>query len=183
MTNVIPKNMEEFISQGWDKKIKYRLSKLTLPPQTNIEQLVQEILVALIETDYIIRYNEAARSFEVYIYIFVENFIKKLALRQGLNSKGYGIVDRKNFEGLMKDEDNFEGVIYLAALGMADLYATEKEAYNELIEEIKKELESLKGTSKETPKDPLVALQLLQEDKLVTMLADIVFKIKEKFKR
>lgn len=74
----IPKNMQEFIEYGWDKYIIYRIFAFNLKDSlNNPEDLKQDILLALMSTNYLERYTKEKGSFKTYIFGFIDNFLKK----------------------------------------------------------------------------------------------------------
>ena len=77
-TQDYPRNMQEFIDQGWEKFIQYRIAAFTLKDTlNNPEDLSQEILLSLLKTQYLDRYVPERGAFKAYLFSFVDNFLKK----------------------------------------------------------------------------------------------------------
>lgn len=180
-TNEVPKNIAEFIERGWDKKIFYRVSKHKLRDTLNDpEEMVQDIMLSLISTDYLARYSPEKRSFEVYIYIFVDNFIKKRLTKENTRN-GRGIVSRASLENALPGNaaDISSGVVYLETLKFAVTGDdTETVLFDEFLSEVREELiEKYKASSsvvyegRELKRDPSTVLELVLEDNTVTEIA------------
>lgn len=93
-----PKNMQEFMDFGWDKHIILRIKAFSLADPLNKEdELLQDVLLALIETNYIERFDEAKGSFITYLYGFVDNLLKKKFNKENTRY-GRFIVNRASFE-------------------------------------------------------------------------------------
>lgn len=73
-----PKNMEEFIAQGWEQNIRFRIRAFNLKDSlNNPEDLLQDVLLALMQTHYLERYSPEKGSFKTYLYGFTDNLLKK----------------------------------------------------------------------------------------------------------
>lgn len=73
-----PKNIDEFLEQGWDKTLMFRIRAFNLKDFCNSpEDLVQDILLSLINTHYLERFSPDKGSFKTYLFGYVDNFLKK----------------------------------------------------------------------------------------------------------
>jgi RNA polymerase sigma factor (sigma-70 family) len=73
-----PKNIEEFFEMGFTQNIRFRINAFNLKDAlNNPEDLVSDVILALMETKYLDRYSPEKGSFKTYLYGFVDNLLKK----------------------------------------------------------------------------------------------------------
>lgn len=118
---IYPKNLQEFIDQGWDKFIQYRISAFTLKDTlNNPEDLCQEILLSLIKTQYLDKYIPEKGAFKAYLFSFVDNFLKKKYNKEHTRH-GRHIVSAASLSQVPSDEAVFDGTeVYADLLPSAD---------------------------------------------------------------
>lgn len=185
----IPKTVEEFIEQGWLKKIKYKLMKSKLRDVLNDpEDLTQDILSDLMKKDkttglnYIERFSPEIRSFEVYIYVFVENFIKKKLAKENTRY-GRGITNRASLESFLPSSETEieKGVVYLDLLKCSQIPdESDMVLLDDVIKQVREELEtSFKASSTSEfngqifNRDPLTVFNLILKDVSISEIAYI----------
>lgn len=115
-----PRTMEEFLEQGWDARIKSRfLSWKFRDLNNNPEDMLQDILTQILETNYLDRYDPKKRVFEVYIFEFVSNFLKKRYQRENTRHGKY-ITSAASLVPSSSDEENYgrTGEVYMDNLNL-----------------------------------------------------------------
>lgn len=185
---VAPQTIEELLNQGWGERIYSRIRRFVLYDVCNNEDdLFQDIICLLLSTKYLERYNAEYNSFEAYLYIFVDNYLKRKFTRENTKN-GKNIVTRSSLEiSVPSDDYDYEpGVIFLETL--LDATATvDSMDFNLNLQALKKKL-SLKYKASsyvlyngvEIPRDPTSVLQLLEADMTVAEIAE-VFKTSKQF--
>lgn len=167
---LIPKNIEDFIQNGWDKQILFRIRTFSLKDiLNNEEELVQDIVLALLETDYLTRYNPE-RPFTTYLYGFVDNFLKKRYNKEN-TVNGKKIVNYAGIEMTPPEGDpEFNGSKVYLDLLFADSSEDADFDMKLLLEEIREELKKYKANSSaifngiELQRDALTVFNLIMED-------------------
>lgn len=176
-----PRTVEEMLDQGWYEKIYAKVKKYKLNDFLNTpEELVQDIFLQIIKSDYLSRYNPELRSFEVYIYTLVINTIKKRGMREG-SKGGRNIVNALSLEQTQEDNgEDSNGVAFLDRLEIGKVQDPLNNVIMEdLIERTRKSLEKFKATStvvyegKVIQRDALTVFNLILEDKTVPEIAEI----------
>jgi len=111
-----PTNMQEFIDQGWDKFIQYRIAAFTLKDTlNNPEDLGQEIILSLLKTRYLDRYDPSRGSFKAYLFGFVNNFLKKKYNKEHTRYGRY-IVNAASLSQTPTEDATFDGTEVYADL-------------------------------------------------------------------
>jgi len=112
-----PRTVEEMLEDGWYDKILRKVKRYNLNDILNTpEELVQDVFLQIIKSDYLSRYDPDYRPFEVYIYTLVENLIKKRGIREGTKG-GKMIVNHSSLENTVPENGRLEpGVVYLEML-------------------------------------------------------------------
>lgn len=137
---VYPKNLQEFIDQGWEKFIQYRIASFTLKDTlNNPEDLGQEILLSLLKTNYLDRYVPERGAFKAYLFSFVDNFLKKKYNKEHTRY-GRHIVAAASLSQSPSDEAVFDGTEVFADLLPSDDDCETSVMLQVLIESIRKEL-------------------------------------------
>lgn len=166
--SVYPKNMQEFIDQGWEKFIQYRISAFTLKDSlNNPEDLGQEILLSLLKTKYLDRFDPERGSFKAYLYGFVDNFLKKKYNKEHTRYGRY-IVAAASLSQTPSDEAVFDGTeVYVDLLPSEDDCETSV-VIRSLIDDIRNELaQNFKASSsnvyqgKVYRRDPVTVFNLM----------------------
>lgn len=176
-----PRTVQEMLDQGWYEKIYAKVKKYKLNDFLNTpEELVQDIFLQIIKSDYLSRYNPELRSFEVYIYTLVINTIKKRGMREG-SKGGRNIVNALSLE--QTQEDNGEDTNGVAFLDRLEVGKVEDPLNNvimeDLIERTRESLKKFKATSsvvyegKVIQRDALTVFNLILEEKTVPEIAEI----------
>ena len=177
-----PRTVEEMLEQGWYDKILSKVKKYNLNDILNTpEEIVQDIFMDLLKSRYLERYDPEKRNFEVYIYVFVTNSVKKRGIREG-SKNGRNIVNHNSLE-YTQDEDgaSVTGVTFLDRI---DTLVTEDQysdiVIQDLIERTRASLQAFKASSSfiyegvEYQRDPLTVFNLLLEEKSVPEIAEIL---------
>lgn len=177
-----PRTTQEMIDQGWYEKILAKVKKYTLNDVVNsADDLVQEIFLQIESTKYLERFDAKQRNFEVYIYVFVMNAVKKRGIREG-SKNGRMIVNHFSLESSQDENDPTPaGKVFLDRLeecvGNDDPFA--EVFVQELIEETRKSLAKYKASStveyngEIIQRDPLTVFNYILEEKTVPEIAEI----------
>ena len=175
-----PKDMQEFIDQGWTRNILFRIRAFNLRDSlNNPEDLMQDILLALMETDYIVRYSKDKGSFKTYLYGFVDNYLKKKFNKENTRHGKFIVSAASLISGGPESDAEFDGSEVYTEL----LDSGEDEARAVLtkvtIEEIREQLKGLPANSEYFnpednilyKRDPLTVFDLLMQDLSVKEVA------------
>ena len=183
-----PRTVDEMLEAGWYDKILKKVKKYTLNDILNTpEELVQDVFLQIIKSDYLSRYDPEYRPFEVYIYTLVENLIKKRGIREGTKG-GRKIVNHLSLESTSPDDGELEaGVVYLDMLDIPDSQgSTLNNLYlEELIRDTAESLKEFKAHSSvdfegmTVDRDPLTVFKLILAGKSVNEIADMMHTSKQ----
>ena len=176
-----PRTVEEMLEAGWYKKILRKVSKANLKDVLNTpEELVQDIFLQIIRSDYLSRYDPDYRPFDVYIYAVVDNLIKKRGIREGTNG-GKKIVNHASLESTAVDGNTDNNTIYLDLLELQDSTDEDDRLYiNQLIELTKESLQDFKSKSvveyngEMVHRDPSTVFEYILDGKSVSEIAEIM---------
>ena len=142
MEGAYPKNMQEFLDQGWVKNIHYRISAFTLKDTlNNPDDLCQDILLSIMKTNYLDRYDPDKGPFKSYLYGFVDNFLKKKYNKEHTRH-GKFIVAAASLSTLPPDDKEFDGTEVYADLIPSDDDCESHCEMRALIEDIRRELKN-----------------------------------------
>lgn len=177
-----PRNMQEFMDQGWDLNIKFRIGVFNLKDSlNNPEDLLQDILLALLQTNYISRYSQDKGSFKTYLYGFVDNFLKKKYNKENTRH-GKFIVNAASLTVSSPESDSdFDGTEVFAELLDAGIDIEKEIKIKAGVEEIRKELAECydakstwvyKGV--EYNRDPLTVFDLMMQGATVMDVSEIL---------
>lgn len=103
-----PHNIQEFVDIGWVQHIRLRIRTFNLRDCLNREEdLVNDILISLMETKYLDRYDENKGSFVTFLYGYIDNFLRK---RYNKEHTRYGqfIVNRASLEISSSNESDLD---------------------------------------------------------------------------
>ena len=176
-----PRTVEEMLDQGWYEKILRKVKQYKLNDILNTpEEITQDIFLQIMKSDYLARYNPDMRTFEVYIFVLVENSIKKRGMREGTTG-GRNIVNHYSLEQTQDEDDNAVGVAYLDRLPNMVLDDQYFDIYmNDLIERTRESLKEFEATSSvmygdtEIFRDPLTVFNYILEGLSVPEIAEIL---------
>lgn len=115
-----PKTMDEFLEQGWDARIKSRFMSWKFRDLiNNPDDMLQDILTQMLATKYLDRYDPQKRVFEVYIFEFVSNFLKKRYQRENTRHGKY-ITSAASLVASSGDDENYgrTGEVYMDNLNL-----------------------------------------------------------------
>lgn len=179
----VPKNIEEFIADGWLEVIEVYIRRhYNLKDCLNTtEELVNDVLLSLIEKEYIEKYNEeseGAIDFQPYILIFTRNFISSRVKRENNTKNGQAILMANSLQNsLPEDESQMErGVTYVESVQLQEEVDFD---FNLLLDDIRKDLKVWKAHSsvewqgKEISRDPSTVFEFLLNDISVAEIANI----------
>lgn len=176
--NEIPKNVEELYASGWADFMRLKISRYRLYDFCNsIEDIFQDMIVQMLNNNFIERYDPTGRPFEVYLSVFIFNFMSKRYKKEHSKS-GRAIVLAKSLEDTSpKDDEGFDGSVeYLDKL--AD-DAAEFEGFTLLVESMREDLKQFKANSSVVhegivyQRDPLTVFELILQGYNVAEIAEI----------
>ena len=136
-----PRNIQEFVDQGWDKFIQYRIAAFTLKDTlNNPEDLGQEILLSLLKTNYLDRYDPSRGAFKAYLFGFVDNFLKKKYNKEHTRYGRY-IVSAASLSQSPSEDSTFDGTEVYADLLPSCECCEDRVMLQALIDTIRAELQ------------------------------------------
>ena len=146
-----PTNIQEFIEFGWNKKLRYKINSFHLNDSlNNPEDLENDIILSLIETDYISRFDPERGAFSTYIYTFVDNFLKKRYNRENTKN-GSRIVQAARLEISAPDiNSTWNGSTIYADLITTNEDFTDKLLIEETIDSITHEIDTWTSSEVDT---------------------------------
>lgn len=179
-----PRTVDEMLEAGWYNKLLRKVSKANLKDVLNTpEELVQDIFLQIICSDYLSRYNPDYRPFDVYIYAVADNLIRKRGTREG-TSGGKKILNAVSIVSSSEDSDTMSEshTVYLDTLESSESQQNvDDNLYiNTLLSDTRKSLREFKTNSsveydgKEINKDPLTVFNYILAGKSVSEIADIL---------
>ena len=178
-----PRTVEEMLEAGWYEKILRMVNKRSnLKDMLNSpEELVQDVFCNIIKTDYLSRYDPDYRPFYVYIYVLVDNLIKKRGIRENTNG-GKKIVNSFALEDTVDGETITPNTIYLDLLELEDNCESpdEKLYIDDVIEKTRSSLQDIKAHSivefdgETISRDPATVFEYILEGKSVSEIAEIL---------
>lgn len=179
---VYPKNMEEFIEQGWEQNIKYRIRAFNLKDSlNNPEDLLQDVLLSLMQTHYIDRYSPDKGSFKTYLYGFVDNLLKKRYNKENTRHGKFIVTAASLVLSSPESDAEFNGREVYAELIDSGVDEERGVIIRSIIEDIRKELkEKYKANSSHVYKgvkydrDPLTVFNLLMKGLQVNEVAEVL---------
>lgn len=175
-----PRTVEEMLEAGWYERILRKVKKSNLKDILNApEELVQDVFMNIIKSDYLSRYDPEYRPFNVYIYALVDNLIKKRGIRESTTG-GKKILNAMALENSMDGETPAPNTVYLDLLEMEGKQeeADEKMYIDSLIAETRESLKEFKASSTiefdgETIKrDPSTVFEQILNGKSVSEVAE-----------
>lgn len=174
--------VEDFLEKGFDSLIDYRISCFNLKDQINSpEDLKQDILLHLIQTDYLARYNPETGRFRSYVYSIVDNFLKKRYNKENTRH-GKFIVSAAGLDTSPRDDnDIFDGRVVYADL-LQDDNIDQNFEFSVYLDNIRDELRAAftanssfeVESGKLLERSPLTVFNLLIEDNSITSIASIL---------
>ena len=177
-----PRTVDEMLEAGWYNKLLRKVSKSNLKDILNTpEELVQDIFLQIIRSDYLSRYDPSYRPFDVYIYSVADNLIKKRGVRE--NTKGgKKIVNHAALENTLVGDTPEPNTVYLEYLEAPDdQEQIEDTLYmSQLISATKESLKELKTSSlveyngEIIKRDPATVFDYILAGKSVSEIADIM---------
>ena len=177
-----PRTVDEMLAQGWYDKIMRKVRKYNLNDILNTpEELVQDVFVQIIKSDYLARYDPDYRPFEVYIYTLVENLIKKRGIRENTEG-GKKIVNHASLENTLLGEKPEPNTVYLDMLDIdvSDESPEDRIYMEQLIEATKESLKDFKAHSNVEvdgeliERDPITVFKFILAGKSVSEIADVM---------
>lgn len=149
--NATPRTIEEFVSSVWYKRLRTLVSNFHLAEP--VEDTVGDIIVELIEKDYLKRWTADAGSYSNWIYTFAGNICKKKYNRSHTRG-GYAIENAASLSYTTSENEEFgKGVAFEEFLPtdvVISICAEESTDYNILVEQIEKMLEKFPAHSQNT---------------------------------
>lgn len=172
----IPKNLQELIDFGWTTLMRAKIRQYCLNDVNNSEDdILQDMFVQMLEQNYIERYDACGRPFDVYICIFIRNFMSKRWKKEKESRNGAKIIFAKGLENTMPDESELDS----SKVYLEKLYDGGAEFEDALIYQmdLKKELAEMKANSSVMKdgilyeRDPKTALQMYMDGYSVPEIA------------
>ena len=178
-----PRTVEEMLEAGWYNKLLRKVSRANLKDILNTpEELVQDIFLQIMRSDYLSRYDPNFRPFDVYIYAVADNLIRKRGARECTNG-GKKIVNHAVIRDALSEDGVPEpNTVYLDSLDVPyeQEDATDKMYMDELIASTRKSLQEFKTRSKVEydgellKKDPATVFEYILAGKSVSDIAEIM---------
>ena len=178
-----PRTVEEMLEAGWYDKILKKVKRYSFKDMLNSpEELVQDVFLQIIKSDYLARYDPDYRPFEVYIYVLVENLMRKRGVRESTRN-GKNIVSALSLEDSVPESGIEPFTAYLEQLDLYDnnTGSVEDRLYVEDI--IDGTLESLKEFKANSSvvyqgyvveRDPITVFRFILQGKSVSDIAEIM---------
>lgn len=177
-----PRTVEEMLEAGWYDRILKKVKKANLKDVLNSpEELVQDVFLNIIKTDYLAKYDPEYRPFNVYIYVMVNNLIKKRGIREGTKG-GKQIVNAVALEDTMDGDVPASNTVYLDLLDLEDDQdqVDDRLYIDSLVEETRKSLQEFKASStveydgKVLTREPSTVFELILNGKSVSEVAEML---------
>ena len=177
----IPATLEEFYTSGWANFVKLKISRYNLKDINNsVEDIFQDMMIQMSKYRYIETYDPNGRPFEVYLTVFVFNFMSKRYKKEYGSKYGQLIVSAKGLEEGLPDDLKDSGAKSVEYLERLEDESACFADYTALVESIKSDLSHFVAKSSvihdgvKYDRDPLTVFKLLME-------GDSVKEISEKF--
>ena len=177
-----PRTVDEMLEAGWYDKILRKIKKYHLNDILNTpEEMVQDVFLQIIKTDYLSRYDPEYRPFNVYIYVLVENLCKKRGTREGTKG-GTLIVNHASLAQTSEGSTPEANTVYLDLLDVEPVTETadDKLYVDALVESTMESLLQYKAHSSvdvdgvTVERDPLTVFKLILEGKSISEIAEIM---------
>lgn len=177
-----PKNMQEFIDQGWEQNVKFRIRAFNLKDSlNNPEDLLQDVYLALLTTHYLDRYSPDKGSFKTYLYGFVDNLLKKRFNKENTRHGKFIVSAASLVLSSPESDAEFNGREVFAELLDSGVDEERGVIVRSIIEDIKKELKEKYTANSEYEyngkvyqRDPLTVFELLMQGLNVMDVAEIL---------
>lgn len=126
-----PTTIEAFAKSGWIKKLNTLVFKFHL--NEPVEDTVQDILMKMIETDYLSTWEPSKGSYSNWVYTLALNHCRKYYRRS--NTKGGKAIEgAAAIEADSKNDEFIPGVVRESTLGCADAFVESSIFIEELTE-------------------------------------------------
>jgi RNA polymerase sigma factor (sigma-70 family) len=177
-----PRTVEEMLEAGWYEKILKMVKRSNLKDVLNSpEELVQDVFCNIIKTDYLSRYDPEYRPFYVYIYVLVNNLIKKRGIREN-TAGGRKVVNALALEDTVEGDTVTPNTIYLDLLEIEDnLESPDDRLYiDTIIDRARTSLQNIKSHSAVefdgtlVSRDPATVFEYILEGRSVSEIAEIL---------
>ena len=176
----IPSNVTELYSSGWADFIRLKIRRYNLRDINNsVEDILQDMMAQMLANNFIESYDASGRPFEVYLSVFIFNFMSKRYKKEYHSRNGQNIILSKSIEADQPNdakEYNDSSTVYLEHLEDAQ---ARFDNYFILVESLRTELKKFKANSSVTyngkiyQRDPSTLLELLIEGKSIVEIAEI----------
>lgn len=177
----IPATLEEFYTSGWANFVKLKISRYNLKDINNsVEDIFQDMILQMSHYNYIENYDPEGRPFEVYLTVFIFNFMSKRYKKEYGSKYGQLIVTAKGLEEGLPDDLKDSGVKAVEYLERMEDPQANFADYSVLVDSIKADLAQFKANSSvvhegvKYDRDPQTVFNLLME-------GDTIKEISEKF--
>lgn len=147
-SNATPRTVEDLVRSIWYKRLRTLVSNFRLSEP--IEDTLGDIVLELIEKDYLARWTPEAGSYSNWLYTFAGNICKKKYNRSHTRG-GFAIENAASLSYTTSENEEFgQGVVfeeYLPTDIVLSICAEESADYNILVEQIEKMLEKFPAHS------------------------------------
>ena len=175
-----PKTMEEFVNQGWEREINFRIRAFNLKDSlNNPEDLLHDVYISLLQTNYIARYTPEKGSFKTYLYGFVDNLLKKRFNKENTRHGKFIVSAASLVVSAPESETEFNGREVFSELIDSGIDHEHEIVIHSIVEDIRKELqEGYSANSTFTNngitynRDPLTVFNMLMEGMSVMEISD-----------
>lgn len=161
-----PTTVEELVKSGWYSKLKTLVSNFHL--NEPVEDTLGDILLEMLEKDYLGRWNSKCGSYSNWLYTFSANVCKKKYNRS--NSKGGRAIEGASSLQSSSENDDFTVGVFFEETLNVDVEDNNSLDYNLLVEEINKILAAYPAHSSNEyegvvyPRDMKTVFNLLKEE-------------------
>lgn len=166
----IPATIEELIKYGWDGLMRKKIASYKLYDiNSSVDDIMQDMYVQMLRTDFLGKYDPNGRAFEVYLVVFIRNFMNKLYKRENTSKHGKDILFAKGIDNTAA-EDN-EGNMDTAVISMEHMQddSANFESFLLLVESLREELKQFKANSSveyngvTLDRDPATVFELIKD--------------------
>jgi DNA-directed RNA polymerase specialized sigma24 family protein len=179
-SSLIPKSVPELIEYGWQDFMRLKIKRFNLKDINNdVEDILQDMYVQMIENNFLAKYDPEGRPFEVYLSVFIYNFMCKRYKKEALSKNGKNIIYSKSI--YLSSPTDYNDVYDPSVVYLEHMEDISSSFDNLLLlkESLKQDLAQFKASSSvlykgvEYKRDPQTVLDLLIEGKTVVEISEI----------
>lgn len=141
----VPKTVEELYNSGWKNYILYHIRKYVLYDVNNSpEDLLHDLMVQLLKTNYLSKFDPEKSEFTMYLYSFIKNYMSKPYNREHKTRNGGNIVNHASLVPTMNEAMESDNLVSHESLAGETGDFTD---YVCLIQSLEADLEQIKSDS------------------------------------